>query len=362
MLIDKYTSRFLKIEEENNLFELKSNGEHFWNYLRYSFFEEIAFKNKTNERIEMIGSRLIDLPKKIYQFTKNYIIPLFKKIKVNKDSKVAIFNYSIYLNENGNYINQLSYYLSKILSDEYNTTVLDNHGMVNKLTGYQVPIIDIRPIFVKSKFLSLFAKNSPFEIETIDKLETIFFKNFNYRINKKNYLNKIKFSRIYLNTMKAFFKNSELRMIAFSNNGSMAETIRAAKYNKVKTIDFQHSIISQYNILYNYPKNKGKYYTEDYLVTWGEGWSNNCSVNSKILDFGSISKFDFNISKKIKKINDKNIMIIGNKKNRVLLSNVATMLSKNLSDHFIYYKLRPEENNHWKKIFQKIFVIKLILK
>ena len=338
MLIDEFTKIFLKIEKDNNLFNLKSDNENFWNYIRYSLYEEIAFKNKTNERIEFSNFRLKTILKQSLDLAKNYFIPLFKTTRLSKNTDIAIFNYSIYLKENGNYINQLSYNLSKMLENNFNIEVLDNFGMTKKLSGYKSQIIDTRPIFIRSKLISSLIKNKESEVKAINMMQKIILKNFNYKISSKKYLKKLRFSRIYLNAMKTFFKDSKLKIVMFSNNGSMSEIIRAAKYHKIKTIDFQHSIISPYNILYNYPKKEGEKYTEDFLITWGDKWSDNFSVNSKVLSLGSIAKFNFPILKKTEKIYNKKIIIIGSKKDRELLSSIAINLSRELVDHVIYYK------------------------
>ena len=110
-----------------------------------------------------------------------------KITRVPRNADIAIFNYSIYLKENGNYINQLSYNLSKTLENKFNIIVLDNHGMIKKLSGYESQIIDIRPIFIRSKLFSFFVKNNKEELEAINMLQKIILKNFNYTINTNYY-------------------------------------------------------------------------------------------------------------------------------------------------------------------------------
>ena len=93
MLIDEFTKIFLKIEKENNLFNLKSGSENFWNYIRYSLFEEIAFNNKTNERIEFsnFGFKIISGASYFIKYNFNN----FNNLLIKSLSKLLLINFLI---------------------------------------------------------------------------------------------------------------------------------------------------------------------------------------------------------------------------------------------------------------------------
>mgnify|MGYP000415660904 CR=1 FL=1 len=63
----------------------------------------------------------------------------------------------------------------------------------------------------------------------------------------------------------------------------MTEILRSAQLSNIKTMDIQHCIISPYNIIYNYDLKEKHIYYEDFLITWGKAWEDNCSIKSKII-------------------------------------------------------------------------------
>ena len=355
-MLDLTIKKFLKMESDHNLYDLKINDEYIWNYLRYEIYEEIAYKGKTLERIQIKTLKKKQWLKTVKYLLLRYIIPLIKFTPRRlKDSNIIIFNYSLYKNSDDKLINELSYPLTNIIKN-YKVSVCDAFGMAKQLNCYKEKVIDIRPLYLRARIRSIFRKISKTEVKAIEYIAKVVFDTFEHKLNSKNYLSKTKFSMVYLNKWQKILSKSKAKIIIYSNNGNMMQVLRAAKLNNKIVLDFQHSIISNYNILYNSIKHKNKVYNVDYIVTWGKNWKNNMKSDSIICPFGSISKFikhndDNNVPSNYKN----NIIIIGDKKNRQLLAGIAVQLSKILQQKTIYYKLRPEENSHWKTLFNEDF-------
>ena len=355
----KITELFLDLEKDKNLFNVKIKDSHPWNFLRHEILQDIYndLLNYNIKTVKNVKSRhFLSKINNVFKNINKYLVPLlnFKSIDIKKYD-FLVFNYGTFKTIDGKLVNEHSYPIANILKKKYKVAVCDKFGFTKKLDHYQCNLVNTRPLFIKSKFLSFIIKNSKIEIEFINSIHEHVIDTFNFKINKKKYLRLLKFRLIHFKKWKKLYRKTKIKAIFFCHDGSMEEVLKAAQLNNIKTIELQHSIISKLNDFYNYNFKSNYIYTTDYVITWGNGWESVCSSNINLLPLGSLSKFDFKYKLPKKDVN-KNILVVGTIKNRNQLSSIAMNLSNKLNDYHIYYKLRPEENKDWKKLYNSDFL------
>jgi hypothetical protein len=357
--VKKITELLLNLERDKNLFEIRIEKVFVWNFLRHEILQDLyndllSYNIKTVKNSK--SNNFLFVIKNLFKTIKQYLFPLisFNPIKI-KQFDYAVFNYGKYSKINGKLFNEHSLPLAEILKKKYKIAVFDKSGLSKKLNHYPCQVIDIRPLFIKSNFLSLLTLSSKAEKKVISMIHDHIFSTFNYKINKKKYLRLLRFRLIYFKKWNRIFSFTNLKGIFYCNDGTMEEVIKAAQLNEIKSIELQHSIISNLNIFYNYNTSSENIYLNDYLITWGDAWKAACFSKINTLPLGSLSKFAFGDKVTTVQKNNKKILIVGSIKGRNQLSDISLKLSKKLNDYHIYYKLRPEEVSDWKLLFPSNF-------
>lgn len=126
--------------------------------------------------------------------------------------------------------------------------------------------------------------------------------------------------------------------------------IDACKHNGIPVIELQHGVIHEHHLGYHYPDDRTKVLFPDYLLTWGEFWSDSVEFpipDERVLDVGY--PYLEQRSAKYAAVDQKNqILFISQGTVGERLSKLAVEVETHqFIDHNVVYKLHPGEYNRW---------------
>jgi len=246
-------------------------------------------------------------------------------------------------------------YYSSLFS---NTLVIDNsyrgyYYIPDNTNNFATGEYGILKAFLFGHIKRIFSKKTHLTIERF--IEFLKMKgNFEYEFTKLirnrlyNYYFGYDYYQFYLTNI---FKKLNPQVIFVRNGtygGYYSMLLNIAKENDIITGEFQHGIIYNDHMAYNYGdaihKNKlYKKYLPDYILTFGEYWNDKINMPSKKITIGNPHYYES--IKKYEGIKEqKNTILIisqGDITNRFV--NIAKFLSKKLPDYRIVFKLHPGE-------------------
>jgi len=155
----------------------------------------------------------------------------------------------------------------------------------------------------------------------------------------------------YRSYLKNVFKklNPKIIFVRTASYGGFKSTLlKTAKENGIITGEFQHGILYEGHMAYNYgdavfKSEQYKKYLPDYILTFGDYWNDKIKIPSKKITIGnphfyeSIKKY-----KEIKEQKD-SILIISQGSITDKFVNIAKYLSEKLPNYRILFKLHPGE-------------------
>ena len=350
--------KFHQFEIENELFDKKINGKYFWDYIRLNTFEGMIHRKHGGIPYPPSPKKL----KAIFDLSRYLLGLLFDIFKGKKQYDIFLINYDRNNIINDKALNIHMHYFAK-LEDRYRILLIDPYDGVQSKTDYPCDIYRARPMYLFARFKSIltkFSNNDQLYLNNLSKQKKI---EFNVDLNILELAKNIFSYQVILDSEYIrLFNKYKPKLILYCDNGSMKGILEAAYKSKITRVDFQHSLISSINILYNYPSSilsKTKATNPEYIFTFGTYWHKNIETISKKVPIG----FPY-LESQIKKLKiidvekrEKSIIIIsmltGNAKE--LLVNTAIGLAKELPEWTIYYKLRNTEYNNWQANYPKDF-------
>ncbi len=242
-------SKIEEIETKYHFNDITFNNVQLWPYLRVYLSYSIFGKEKTNANKKVIGNAVKNL---FYGFS-NY----FKKV-----------DYIIFSNtEQRKLINNKYYDRFDFLPDNYKKNLFFELTTNSFYKRNQIPtknIVSKIPLYFLSKVIERFVSlNSIKNKEIIDTI--IKDNNFELDVDSllRNYISHYKVAKLLIK----IYKPKALVLITSYTNYPY---IHAFKEKGVKVIEFQHGLINENHLAYNFKSNSDRKMFPDYLFTFGE--------------------------------------------------------------------------------------------
>jgi len=339
----KDINKFLRFEDKNNFENLVFFKKKVWPVVRYAVFYYLCNEKQYSYRYK--AKKKLNLKKIIA------IIYSFLSLKnIFSRCDILIYDYGRPQKIGKQTINPLKYSLAKSISKKfilsYVTKDYENtsNDQVNFYLIYKFFFIIYKLLFII------------FGIRILeDKLNSKISDTYRRKINVNSILFDVFCHQLALGLIfEIIFFFKKPKIIFYSDNAEMSDVIYRAKKRKIITIDVQHSIISNINILYQHNKNNYyRNYLSDYVLTQSDYWKKFLSKSYTVKAVGSFLNDYYTNKYKKKKFVKNNITIISSIVSRKKLIRLTTYLSERFPKKKIIYKLRPEEYTNWRKYFPK---------
>ena len=319
-------TQFLDFEKENNLFDLKdTRGTYYWDIIRYDVFEALMPKNKVfipkkhNKKILNIFRQIMGFIKLYFGHTsRKYLFYLCSR---DRD----IFR---------NHIDKNVFDSLKVL-DNKNCLVIESH--YNSKDSYFLP---------QNIYYRFFYKQEFFDFNDVTK---IIEQKYGITSINNEFLNRI-LNKYYsdLFFFKKIIKNFNVKQIYVVQNGIQKGIFRAAKELGIKTFEYQHGIVTENHIAYNYPKIdflEEQVSLPNIIFSYAPIWfQNNFLPNVNILSLGNSLLYK-QLQQNAKKTPIRGIVVISaddiGKRLLEFLRNEK--LQKEIKNIPIYFKLHPNQ-------------------
>ena len=316
-----------------------------WPIIRYAVFyyitsESYHYKKNVNaNKVQYLKDILLSIKSLFY---------LFKKIDV------IVIDGGRSTNIGGLRRNQTSLAFTQALSSELSIVILDITGNVDKNSYPGIRVIDISKYVSLSRHLSIFFRKKDWN-QCISNINKEVYKYYSKEIDLSTL-----FSNVYIHQksisifINRIIRLHKLKAIFYSDNGSLSIPIKVANDLGVPTIDYQHSIVSDLNILYSHDVEfvqRYRDYLSSYVMTYGSFWDQFYSKVYKTIPVGNIQQ-DFVVEETHDIKKSKNCLtIVSGIISRPVLIELALEISRRIPDSKIFYKLRPEEYQTWHDIY-----------
>ena len=348
---------FRKLDKSLNEEDFKFKKWYVWPMIRTQVFEEIT--NEVNaskgyskntyikkKNIFIFFNRLKEL---FVRFPS--IFNLFKKIDIliiSNEGKSEIID--------NKKTNKLLWTLDKSLPKTSKALVLNTQ--LTNIKDSDIPSIDLSIILsIVSRVYAFVHRKKDFSLAQ-GILERKIYNFFNLKINFK-FLYSNYFCRqiILAYIVRLILKIKKPKLIIFSDNGSMGAVNKLAKIEKIKTIDYQHAITTNFHVIYDHAESINQSY-KDYLTETLFLWGHYKEEKYKKLYDCKIAGNAFfdheeSLVQSVKE-DKKSILIVSDDQlTRNYLESLAKQLATRLPHFSIFYKLRPEEFKSWKSRYSK---------
>lgn len=156
--------------------------------------------------------------------------------------------------------------------------------------------------------------------------------------------------KIFLPLYKRLFEKVDPDVIFLINHNNFAET-EAAKELDIPVVEFQHGVIFEGHFAYHYPAINEREAFPDYLLTWGQYWTERCSFPFKEKNVVEIGHpyFEYRRQQLEHKGSRKQILIVSQGPYREYLKKAAIELDEELDEYRVVYKLHPMETGNWRE-------------
>lgn len=333
----KIVQKFIKLEKQNKVFEMKVDNIFFYQLIRMQLYSYIVGEKKIYRNQDYSYKNILVI---IFNIAKE----LFFWIKKKKllDNEVCIIRHGRKLNGRDVY----TYYLEKIIKKK---TIL--HQSLGQRNYLDKNSINYDLYTFKKKLLIFLGRSNPDKNKEVKKLIKIFKEAFsldnNFESKMCNYIQN------QLNAYfvaKNFLKNTKFKKIIVVNSYGNLGLIYAANQLNIDTIELQHGDIHQNHLGYHFPKikiNKLMSFPKK-LILFGEFWRDKANFpikNSQIIALGS-PYFDENFKKlkKLKKSKNNRVLVLSQQTiQKYLLEFIKIIISNNNKIQFTY-KAHPKEN------------------
>ena len=320
-------TQFLNFEKEHNLFNLKdSEGTYYWDIIRYDVFEALMPKNK------------VFIPKKQninFFFIFKRIIQFIRLLLGNSKKKYLFYISSRDKDFNGNHVDRNVIESLKIFNSK-DCLIIESSYQKSK-NSYFLP---------QNIYYRFFYKQEFFDFNDVTK---IIEQKYGITSINNEFLNRI-LNKYYsdLFFFKKIIKNFNVKQIYVVQNGIQKGIFRAAKELGIKTFEYQHGIVTENHIAYNYPKIdflEEQVSLPNIIFSYAPIWfQNNFLPNVNILSLGNSFLYK-QLQQNAKKTPIRGIVVISaddiGKRLLEFLRNEK--LQKEIKNIPIYFKLHPNQ-------------------
>jgi hypothetical protein len=341
----------LKIESKKEIYSFRFYYDNslLWPYIRTNFYSHFLYENYQNLNNNFNYSK------------KNYIKNLLKlnPYKI-KDKDIFIFGTSAdnTFKKEGKFFNRVHDYFNFVYPD--NTAILESsYNREFKLPRYFNHVYSNDIIKIKTTLAS--------KLKKINENDYIMAKEFIKYIKKEisNDLDDYFYDDLY-NTIiniaskieynfkfyEKFFIKTKPKIIFLNCGyyGGENYILRIARSLNIKTAEFQHGLISNNHIAYNYDDyllnfEEYKYYIPEYYLSYGEYWNEQINIPGNVFTIGNPHFYEQ--IKKYKNIPSKKDTILIPSQGTITkeMVEIAIFLATEYKNYDIIFKLHPGELN-----------------
>ncbi len=363
-------SKFLKFEEEYNMFDKEINGFYFWGQVRFYIFKKIMESlsiNKTNY-FENVKTK-----DKI--FNENIFTSILKSPLFIKKKKFLIINTHHRILENGKYKCKYTDYLSDILENKTQCLELRS-AYKHKTPTYcnNTKYTDFLDLFsdLYFKILNKTFNFSKLDLQEINDIATSLHKEFNIdndfsiKILKNSYLF-YKSNKGIINYILRKTKPKYLFITSSYTKHNNLLTYLAQKQN-ITVIELQHGIISPYHIGYNTLHKKQTLGIPDKIILFGNYWRKNINIpiENKNIHISGFDNLITNLNKfstSNTDINTKEILIISQWTitDKIIKFSNELLNLINKKKYRLRIRFHPAEYKNWQKNYPELIDSNIII-
>lgn len=360
MDVETFLKKFYQCEAENDFFSKKIMGRFgIWDYIRYPLFYELLSTVVRQDEVKYQNSKNSIHKAWAYLWEFVHLIKLLLQLLFAKKTDLLIYNYDRKNLVDNKKVNITFYPIIKTLSHKYTITLLDPSVLSEPVEGlYPCSTFLVRPFTSLSLFFQRFVQFSAQDKAAILAIGDTINAHFGTRLDFIK-LTRRWFGKQYCDYLfyKPLFKKLKPKLILHSDTGTNKGWIQAAHEQKISVADYQHSLMSDSNILYQYPTLKKSIITfSDMILTFGTYWHDKYKIPIKMIPTG----FPF-LEMKTREIQTKKgavsketaLIIINCMFSAKKLEQIAIDLSSKMPSLRVYFKLRLEEYEGWKMIYSK---------
>lgn len=341
---------FFEIENKYKLLDIEIQNVKIWQASRMSLYYYLAHKYGIEEQAHTkitITSKL----KKLSSYIFNSIIhnPFFRK-----KCHVVVFSHPrVKLVDSENIDIYTKYFIDDLKKQNINFLELESAFLgvhkkeLNDHTSYTDYIVFITNIF--KKFIPIQFTDG--ELKLIENINSHLSTSFGVEVDISNILiDKIRRFKIKNYLYKKLLKKLSPHTIYIVVSYMNSDIVQAAKDLKIKVVELQHGILSDFHLGYSYPNRKGtlEYFPDEFLV-WNQYWKDlmklpidNANIKIKPFEFLEINKYNYKDVKKLNQIVVLSQGNIGNTLAQLVLENIE--LFNGLK---VVYKLHPGEYDRY---------------
>ncbi len=357
---------FVDFETKEDLFDIRMRGHGLWDYLRYRIFQEFLnfkpdyFKKRQSQNR---FKRVLEMVLSVASMAFSFFWP-------RRTYDLVILNYDRRNTIDGKQVNIHFYPLIKALQDKFRILLVDPSELHTPLKGiYPCDSIRWRPYYLIDRFKNRSDQFTPEESTLLSSLQTKLHDHFGVmldieKIAREDFLFPLRQLRRYKN----LFERTATKVVLFCDNGNMKAAIEAAHSIGVKAVDYQHSLISEVNVLYTYPDlpHPPTQTLSDVIFTYGEYWNSQYNLPSRriAVGFPYMEKRKADAIAKMKSIKDRdlNLILISGSYSKDIFIKAAMELADRIPKLTIYYKLRLEDYEGWRDRYPSEFAAKKNIK
>jgi hypothetical protein len=352
---------FIALERDSDLFGYKVKKVVIWDYIRYNIFYEIIHKSFRERKIRFKKvNKIVKYLSEIPAYGISRINRYVSGIKEVDDCDILLINYERKGYIHDNIVNIHTYPIGNLLKDQYKILLIEHPYWNNQPSNlYSFPVIYSRNWHRFDRLKVPFVLYNDKEKKVIDSILSLISERFNVDLSfsKKSIMTAFSFQLIQFKRYLDIFSKTNPKVVLFCDDAGKKGMIEAAHHLKISVIDFQHSLVSRFNILYNYPKGVEEYNLNtisDYIFTFSDYWDKYYKNPSKKIAVGfpylEIEKKRVMDENRISKC-DKTILFISDRYSQEKQKQIALELSKMLPGYDIIFKLRKGQYSIWKDIF-----------
>jgi hypothetical protein len=356
--ISKIVENFIEFEKDNSLCSVRINGYNLWEYIRYEVWNEITHSFLVFDNSKTAYNK----PRKFYDYPlklKKNILCRLRNIFIKGKYQIIILNPSINRIIDGKNVDMYIYHILKKIVKDYKV-LLVNQGFEIINNDYQCNVFFCPYLSLRIKLLSLLTRFSKKDTIKLKYIENKILEKFDtpldiITISKNVIAYKIKERKHRFNKI---FKRYNPKLFLYVDDGSMQGILATAHNQGITTIELQHSVVSKINPQYQwYPKSYNYNTIPKKIFSFGNYWKDSFNLNSTIVPVG-FPYYEFSkkiINNDLDRINSNNLIVNSSiiSKNDLMLTTIQ--LSKLLNNCKIYYKLRPNEYDTWRKNYSSEF-------
>lgn len=331
--------KFFAFEEENGLFQLEEEGLHIWDIVRHEIYVDFIFEElRDRPSKQRLGEKLIFSVRRIA-----YLLAfLFRKARPN-----LFVIYSRDRAADGRFYDKnANDFLQRLQRDSHVIETFEGHSI-----RYAYPVSLLNPASLFNRFYFHLSRKRDYSA-LVEKVNAgLGLKWDNRRVNRV--ISYYKSERLFYSWLLSFKPPGRI----YVTNSQQKALFAVARKKGIETIEFQHGLIDQGHICYNYPATAepGQIYVPDMLLTFSSFWTRDTHYPVKRIIpigntvFANLDKYDKPFDPGSKSVGFMSAEVFGLK--LVELAIDYALLNK--SDT-ILFKLHPNEFSRVKE-YKEVF-------